>query len=73
MDSYTYPDELYCIRCRADVRPRIVNKVYTFIRDTGKESIDYQAAVCPDCGETLCDRDYDFAVLRLFRKEHPPQ
>ena len=59
MDEYCYPEELYCIKCDADVRADIVTKSETITRDDGLAvTFEFSAAVCPECGDELCRRDY---------------
>lgn len=71
LEPYEYPDVLYCDRCDKDVDIKIVDReaVYTH----GKEEIrvPYKAAVCPICGNTLCERDQEFAFVNMtLRREN---
>lgn len=65
--GYRYPDVLYCDRCRRDVDVRIVDRTADYENNaTGEElRIPYKAAVCPECGNTLCERDQEYAFVRL--------
>lgn len=64
--EYRYPEALYCEGCDQDVSPAIVwRDALVAPRDGGAEiRFDYQAAVCPLCGQTLCERDYDYQLIK---------
>lgn len=68
-DCYKYPDELYCIRCDADVKPVLEDRVEEMEQNGKPVKIPWKAAVCPVCGSLLCDRDLDFGILRQARKD----
>lgn len=68
LDPYEYPEELYCTRCGIDVKSKIVDATSTFTdNDTGEDLIvTYKAAVCPVCGDVLCDRDKNIAFINAL-------
>lgn len=68
MDSYKYPDVLFCMKCDTDVEPKIEERTETMIQNDEDVEVPYKVAVCPECGGLLCDRDVDFAILRLARE-----
>lgn len=69
MDGYQYPEELYCDQCDQDVRPEILAKEAAIERTDGlRISFSYRAALCPLCRKTLCERDYDYALVRAIRE-----
>lgn len=69
MDSYEYPEILFCGKCDADVEPKLIEKTETLIRRGEEVQVPYRVAVCPACGELLCERDIDFAIIRLARED----
>ncbi len=71
LEPYRYPDVLYCDKCRQDVDTKVVERTATYENHkTGKEyAVPYKAAVCPVCGNTLCERDMDFAFINAITKE----
>ena len=68
-DHYEYPDDLYCIQCDEDVKPAIEERTEQLLKDGKDVILPYSAAVCPKCGSLLCDRDRDYAVVRMARKD----
>ena len=62
MDAYEYPDVLYCDRCKKDVDVKIEERTESGRGKDRAWSIKYIVAVCPECGNTLCARDRDFAM-----------
>ena len=69
MDHYDYPDVLFCMKCDTDVTPKIEERTEPFIRNGKDVEVPYKIAICPTCGEVLCDRDVDFAIIRLARED----
>ena len=69
MKPYEYPDELYCDNCRQDVTPKIIDRAAAYDNSaTGKRIVvPYKAAVCPVCGNTLCERDQEFAFISAIK------
>ena len=63
---YEYPPELYCVNCERRVKPvlEIRNEILVF-REQEEKKVPYQAALCPLCGEVLCENDRDWALIRL--------
>ena len=68
-DCYQYPDELYCIKCDSDVAPALEDRVEEMEQNGERVKIPWKAAVCPNCGSLLCDRDLDYGILRKARKD----
>ena len=65
---YEYPDKLYCIYCDKDVKPEIDDRIDKYEYDTGlKLEAPCKIAICPKCGKLLCEKDADYALLRLAR------
>lgn len=62
---YEYPNVLYCDKCREDVETKLVDRIAVYIRDGKEIPVTYKAAVCPVCGNTLCERDQDFAFVNM--------
>ena len=69
MDRYEYPDELYCNECDADVKPDIVDRIERMKKMGEDIDVPYKAAVCPKCGAMLCDRDLEYAIIEIARKD----
>jgi hypothetical protein len=71
LEPYRYPDVLYCGKCRKDVDVQLDERTAVYTNnDTGEEMrVAYRAAVCPFCGNTLCERDMDFAFINAITKE----
>ena len=73
MDEYVYPDELYCIKCDKDVEPVIESRTERLVRTICDKDVpvdaSYKVALCPNCGDVLCDRDFDWAIVRIARKD----
>lgn len=65
LEPYEYPDVLYCDKCCADVEAKLVDRTATYIKDGNEIHVAYKAAVCPVCGNTLCERDQDFAFVNM--------
>ncbi|MBR6029200.1 MAG: hypothetical protein IKP40_08910 [Clostridia bacterium] len=67
LEPYKYPDVLYCDKCRQDVDVRIVDRTTTYENHESGEvfTVPYKAAVCPACGNTLCERDQEYAFVNL--------
>lgn len=67
---YEYPDELFCTDCRADVKPALKQRIDKYTdTDSGAElDAPCTIAVCPKCGKLLCEKDADYALLRLARQ-----
>lgn len=70
LESFEYPEVLYCGKCGVDVESKIVERTADYeYRKTGKKiTVTYKAAVCPICGNTLCERDRDFAFADMTLK-----
>lgn len=69
MKPYEYPDELYCDKCRQYVTPKIIDRTASYDNsETGKSiEVPYKAAVCPVCGNMLCERDQEFAFINAIK------
>ena len=65
---YGYPDTLYCDQCCHDVAAQVVDRVATYVMDSKIVAVDYRAAVCPICGNTLCERDQSLALANYVSK-----
>lgn len=68
-DHYDYPSELFCIKCEADVEPVIEDRLEPMVKGDEDIEVPYKAAICPKCGSVLCDRDLDYAIIRIARKD----
>ena len=70
IEPYSYPDELYCDQCHANVKVKILERTAKYDdRETGRElTVHYKAAVCPVCGNTLCERDQEIAFVNMVSK-----
>lgn len=72
LESFEYPEVLYCGKCGVDVESKIVERTADCVDPgTGKKiPVPYKAAVCPVCGSTLCERDkyFSFANMSLEDK-----
>ena len=66
LEPFRYPDVLYCGKCRKDVDVQLDERTAVYTNnDTGEEMrVAYRAAVCPFCGNTLCERDQEIAFAR---------
>jgi hypothetical protein len=65
LEPYEYPEVLYCDKCRADVDTKIVDRVAVYTNGKQEIHVPYKAAVCPVCGNTLCERDQDFQFVNM--------
>lgn len=68
-DHYEYPSELFCIKCEDDVEPVIEDRMEPMVKGDESIEVPYKAAICPKCGSVLCDRDLDYAIIRIARKD----
>ncbi len=68
-DHYEYPTELFCIKCEADVAPVIEDRTEPFVKGDEDINVPYKVALCPNCGNVLCDRDLSYAIIRIARKD----
>lgn len=67
-EPYKYEDELFCEDCGADVPVKVVERTAKYWHDDKPLDVPYFAAVCSVCGRTLCQRDYDRALIRYVRE-----
>lgn len=68
-DSYEYPEILYCGKCGRDVESKIIRKTETMTKEGQPVEVPYHIAVCPVCGDLLCEQDLDYAIIRLARED----
>ena len=70
MTGYKYPKELYCIICDQDVKTKLDTITDFAEHESGKKiSYKYVVAVCPNCGNVLCNRDKDFAFVKAIESK----
>ena len=65
LEPYEYPEVLYCDKCHADVDTKIVDRIAVYTNSGEDIQVPYKAAVCPVCGNTLCERDQDFQFVNM--------
>lgn len=68
-DSYDYPFSLFCAKCNEDVDADVEDRIEHL--EKGGKQIDapYKVAVCPKCKSIICERDREWVIIRVARKE----
>ena len=51
----------YCDRCEKDVDVIFRDKTVPFAVEGDRVNITYKASYCPECGQAVCERDFDDA------------
>ena len=62
---YEYPADLYCEGCGDWVDTRIEDRTAAYWFEEEPVEIAYRAAGCAVCGRTLCERDFDYGLIRF--------
>ena len=76
-DLSFYDHPLTCDCCGAEVEPEDIElepRSETYTNDAGETvTIPYSAAICPECGRVLCERELGYNLakfMRMYMEEH---